>query len=96
VQNVWILKQSTISLHQQLSNHTLKIKFTMTTITIEAGKGLQSTLIEILKPIKTRISEGSDRYRATFELIGVINDPIQKLKDYGKGVFECLNIISID
>lgn len=68
----------------------------MTTITIETGKGLQSTLIDILKPIGLNKSEGSSRYRATFELVGVLDNPIQKLKDFGGGVFECLNIISIE
>jgi hypothetical protein len=68
----------------------------MITITIECGKGLQSILVEILQPIKMRISEGTSCYRSTFELIGVVDNPIQKIKNYGKDVFECLNIISID
>ena len=68
----------------------------MTTITIECGKGLQSTLVEILKPIKLNKSEGTTYSRTTFEFIGTVDNPIQKIKDYGKGVFECLNIISVE
>lgn len=68
----------------------------MTTITIECGKGLQSTLVEILEPIELRKSEGTTYSRSTFELVGVLDNPIQRIKDYGKGVFECLNIISVE
>jgi len=68
----------------------------MNTITIECGKGLQSILIDVLKPIKMNKSDGTTNSRTTFEFIGVENNPVQKLKDYGKGVFECLNIISQD
>jgi len=68
----------------------------MNTIKIECGKGLQSILIEILQPIKMIKSDGTTIYRATFEFIGVLENPIQRIKDYGKGVFECLNIISIE
>ena len=68
----------------------------MTTIKIECGKGLQSTLFEILEPIKLIKSEGTTYSRSTFELVGVLDNPIQRIKDYGKGVFECLNIISVE
>lgn len=69
----------------------------MNTITIECGRGLQSILIEILKPIKMNKTEviGSNS-RLIFELIGVEDNPVQKLKDYGNGVFECLDIMSVD
>jgi len=68
----------------------------MNTIKIECGKGLQSILIEILKPIELRKSDGLTITRTTFEFIGVEDNPIQKIKDYGKGVYESLNIISLD
>jgi len=68
----------------------------MNTITIECGKGLQAILVDILKPLSLRKSDGKTQYRATFELVGVEDNPIQLLKDYGHGVFECLNIISIN
>lgn len=68
----------------------------MENITIECGKGLQSILIEILEPIKINKSEGTTQYRTTFEFIGVLNNPIALIKNYGHGVFECLNIISIN
>ena len=68
----------------------------MATITIETGKGLQPILVQILRPISLIKSQGDTNFRATFEFIGTIDNPIQKIKDYGKGVFECLNIISVD
>lgn len=68
----------------------------MTTITIECGKGLQSLLIEILQPISIRKSEGTTHYRSTFEFIGVLDNPIERIKNYGHGVLECLNIISVE
>ena len=68
----------------------------MNNITIEFGKGLQSRLIDILKPIKTIKENCDNQSRIKIEFIGVIDNPIQKIKDYGHGVFECLNIISVD
>jgi len=68
----------------------------MKTITIECGKGLQNILIDILEPIKLRKSEGTTNSRSTFEFIGTVDKPVQKIKNYGKGVYECLNIISVD
>jgi len=66
----------------------------MTTLKLETGKGLQSILIDILKPIKVIKTEGSTQYRVIFEFIGTIDNPICELKKYGKGVFESLDIIS--
>ena len=68
----------------------------MNNITIECGKGLQAILVEILKPISMIKSEGTTMHRSTFEFIGVEDSPINKIKSYGKGVFECLNIISVN
>lgn len=69
----------------------------MNTITIECGRGLQSILIEILKPIKMNKAEViGNNSRLIFELIGVEDNPVQKLKDYGRGVFECLDVKSVD
>ena len=48
------------------------------------------------RPIKLIKSEGTTYSRSTFELVGVLDNPIQRIKDYGKGVFECLNIISVE
>lgn len=68
----------------------------MNTIIIECGKGLQTTLIDILKPLKTIKTDGSNIYRTTFEFIGTEDNPIELIKNHGKGVYECLNIISVD
>ena len=66
----------------------------MKTLKLETGKGLQATLVNILKPIKLVKSEGSTEYRNVFEFIGTEDNPIQKLKDYGKGVYESVTIIN--
>lgn len=68
----------------------------MNTIILETGKGLQATLIEILKPIKVKKTDGTTQYRSTFEFIGVVDNPIEAIKKYGKGVFENLNIIKVE
>ena len=65
----------------------------MFTLKLETGKGLQSTLVQILKPIKMVKTEGSNKYRTIFEFIGTEDNPIQLLKDYGKGVYENVTII---
>lgn len=65
----------------------------MTTLKLETGTGLQSTLINILKPIKTVKTSGSNQYRTVFEFIGTEDNPIDLLKEYGKGVYESVTII---
>lgn len=73
----------------------IKNKETMTTLKLETGKGLQSILIDILNPIKMVKSEGSNKYTSVFEFIGTVDNPIQKLKDHGKGVYESVTIIEV-
>ena len=67
--------------------------YTMKTLTLETGKGLQHILVKILKPIKMVKTEGSTKYRATFEFIGTIDNPIDELKKYGKDIFKSVVII---
>lgn len=68
----------------------------MNTLRLETGKGLKAILIDVLKPIKVNTKEGSNKYRSEFEFIGIIDNPIEALKNYGKGVYESLEILGID
>lgn len=68
----------------------------MNTIKIETGKGLKGILIGILEPIKVNVSPSDSDYRSVFEFIGTIDNPIDAIKNYGKGVYESLNILSVD
>ena len=67
----------------------------MIIIKIETGTGLQAILVDILKPIKLRKSDSSVPHRAQFEFIGTVDNPIEAIKIYGKGIYECLNILEV-
>lgn len=73
----------------------IKTDIEMTTLRLETGKGLQATLVDILQPIKMNKKEGSTQYRSEFEFIGTIDNPIEAIKKYGKGVYESLTIIEL-
>lgn len=68
----------------------------MINITIECPRGLQTQLIDILKPIKLNKTISSDKNKSIFEFIGVEDNPVEKLKAGLNNVFDYLNIIEID
>lgn len=66
----------------------------MNTIVIDSPSGLQKILIDILKPISFKKSQLSE-FRQKMEFIGTIDNPVLEIKNYGKGVYECIKIVNV-
>ena len=66
----------------------------MRTITIQAPKGLQTLLLEILKPIKMDVKQIENQYWGEFTFIGTVSCPHAKIKNTKKGIYETIKLVS--
>jgi len=65
----------------------------METILLEAPKGLRTILSDLLKPISTKTTEGSNKYRLVFEFIGTVDKPLDKIHTLDASLFEHITIL---